>query len=179
MYSHRQDTNVGLRGESISLKASHAYRFLGSKPPCAVKDTPESRELFLTPIINDEFGGDKEKFEKDVEERRFKFNRRTVIQRTVLKFHRFIAGAGKEFYFPISKRDIANRLWNVSRIPIKEEDVEFPGNKTQITVPGYYMLSVKLEGEEQPAYLRLYLEGGGNTWEGLHPYFNNNSKYNR
>jgi hypothetical protein len=64
-----------------------------------------------------------------------------------------------------------NRLWNVSRIPIKEEDVIFPGGKEQITTPGYYLMNIKLDGEEHPAKLRLYLEGGGFTWEGWMSYF--------
>ncbi|KAL0477269.1 hypothetical protein AKO1_005473 [Acrasis kona] len=174
-----RDTKIGLKGESISLLNRQANRFMTTSPPSAVLDRPAERLAYLDQIIDTEYEGDKKKFDKSVVERREKFNKRLLIERCVLKFQRYIAGNGNEFYFPVSKRDIVNRLWNVAKVPVKEEDVTFPGSKTEIKRPGHFLLTVNM-GEEPPARLRLYLTSSGNTWEGLQAgHHNSNRNYKR
>lgn len=69
-----------------------------------------------------------------------------------------------EYYWPITKRDIANYVWCVHHIALKEEDITFPGEQKgnagtyhPIKKPGYYCLYADLHDGLSPVLLRLYL----------------------
>lgn len=154
----------------MRLKAKHAFKLATQKPPVAVFYTPEMYQKHVVDgVVQERFGGDLEAFKSDLTVRMEQFRTRYLLQRIAVKFQRRVDGPGQEFKFPITKKDLANRIWNLVKVPLKEEQIAMPGHfpDRPITKPGYYKCWVTLnDGMEEKVKLRVYLDGSGEKIQG-------------
>lgn len=155
----RKDCKFGMKGEVFNVKTPHAYTIIGKK--LAARKTSLTVKKYASHITPE--------VEKDISEKRLQRNLRFIIEHAAVQFKRKIAGPKREYYWPITRKDIANRIWNVYRIPLKEEQIimkqGFPDRP--ISKPGYQVLRVVLDDGKPPAMLRVYLKKGGNTYQGF------------
>ncbi|EFC49001.1 predicted protein [Naegleria gruberi] len=149
-----RDNKLSFAGEVVKMQAAKAWRFLASNPPKAVLNTPENRELYKDLLSNPE----------ELAAKRDAFNKRYILQRCVVKMWRKTEGADMSYYWAITKRDVANYVWCVYHIAIKEEDISFPGEQKNsegsyhpIRKPGYYCVYVDLKDGQSPVLVRVYL----------------------
>jgi len=165
-----RDFKFGLTGQTMRLKAKHAFKLATQVPPVAVFYTPELyQKHVIDGIVKEKFNGDLEAFKTDLAVRMEQFRTRYLLQRIAVKFQRRIDGPGKEFKFPITKKDLANRIWNLVKVPLKEEQIALPGHfpDRPITKPGYYKCWVTLnDGNEEKVKLRVYLDSSGTKLQG-------------
>jgi len=165
-----RDFKFGVVGQEMRLKAKHAYKFVTKVPPVAVfKNEDTYQKYIIDGIVKEKFNGDLEAFKQDLALRYNNFKVRYLLERIAVKFQRRIDGPGKEYKFPITKKDLIDRIWNMIKIPLREEQIEMPGHfpDRPIKTPGYYVCWVKLDdGIEQKVKLRVYLKGTGSTYQG-------------
>ncbi|KAG2392674.1 hypothetical protein C9374_011399 [Naegleria lovaniensis] len=149
-----KDNKLTFAGEVVRMKSSKAWRYLASNPPKAVMNTPENREKYKHLLANPE----------ELAQKRETFNRRYILQRCVIKMWRKTEGGNMKYYWPITKRDVANYVWCVHHLALRDEDITFPGEQKNnpssyhpINKPGYYCLHADLHDGKAPVLLRLYL----------------------
>ncbi|KAL9644508.1 hypothetical protein ABK040_009372 [Willaertia magna] len=149
-----RDNKLGFAGEVVKMRSAKAYTYLTSNPPKAVINNEENREKYKDLFANPE----------ELAEKRRLFNIRYILTRCVVKMSRKTEGGNRTYYWPITKQDIANYVWKVHQVPIKSDDIIFPGEQPQTSTPyrpikrpGYYSLYVDLHDGKRPAMLRLYL----------------------
>ncbi len=155
----RKDCKFGMKGETFNVKTPHAYTIIGKKLAAKKSDlTVKKYASHITPEI-----------EKEIGEKRLQRNLRFIIEHAAVQFKRKIAGPKREYYWPITRKDVVNRIWNVYKVPLKEEQIimkdGFPDRP--IVKPGYQVLRVTLDDGKPPAMLRVYLKRGGNTYQGF------------
>lgn len=155
----RKDCKYGMKGEIFKVKTPHAYTIIGKK--VAAKKTPLTLKKYSSHITPE--------LEQEMTQKRLERNLRFIIEHAAVQFKRKIAGPKREYYWPITRKDIVNRVWNVYKIPLKEEQIIMKQNYPDrpISKPGYQLIYVKLDDGKPPAMLRVYLKRGGNTYQGF------------
>jgi hypothetical protein len=164
-----KDFKFGLTGDRMRLKAKHAYKFCTTVPPVAVLYSEEAYQKYIVDgVVKNEFNGNVEEFRENLRLKKEQFRQRWLLERVTVKFQRRISGPGKEFTIAITKKDLANRIWNMVKVPLKEEQIEMPGHfpDRPIQKPGYYRCWVTLPDNPEKVKLRIYLAGGGKILQG-------------
>lgn len=146
----------------VTLKAPHGYKFLQNGS--AVRYNEANLKRYVEPMTSEE--------KEELKEKRYMKNKRTIIDRAVVQFKRKIVGPANDYYWPITARDIVNRIWNVYKVALHEDQITMPKATREqkhkpVKKPGYHIIWVDLEDGQGPAMVRLYLEKGGNTYDGL------------
>lgn len=123
----------------------------------AVFDTPENRRKYV------ESKGTE--YHKKIEELRYFHNKRWFLNRAAIYIRRKIDDPRGIFLYPITAKDVCDKIWVHSKILVKPEQVLMP-NDQPIRKPGMYSVFVDVgDDEENPAgWVRIYAKRGSDMF---------------
>eukprot|EP00761_Pharyngomonas_kirbyi_P013945 gb/GECH01013975.1/.p1 GENE.gb/GECH01013975.1/~~gb/GECH01013975.1/.p1 ORF type:complete len:264 (+),score=47.75 gb/GECH01013975.1/:1-792(+) len=134
---------LGFQYQEMTIPKRKAAGLVSNKK--ATYSTPESRAILLD--------NKPEEFHKLIQWKAEKYNIRFRLSRGSIYFYRRAPSYYNDLIFNVTKKDIINRVWNVLKVPLKEEQLEF---ERPIKKPGQYRVWVDI-GQNPKVKLRVYV----------------------